>query len=334
MSETFMSTIRNMTDELRFFGPKEVLYHILLHRRIGNKEKYRTLYLMELDKKYAGLSKKQLADALKRQYENIVHRYLDYDQPLAFTEKIQWIKMFDNNQKKTELADKYAVRAWIIHQIGEQYLIPLIGVWDDFDKIDFSKLPSQFCLKTNHGSAMNLVVKDKEQLNVNEAAVLFNWWLMRPFWAGSIEPHYRIMPRKIIAEKYIEEMSGGLNDYKIHCFNGKPMFIQCIGDRDLKAHTGHQQNFDIDWNPLDWIFEDYPCFPNTVERPSCLTEMVSIAKKLAHGFTYVRVDLYEISGKVFFGEMTFTPASGFYPYRGTWTSEKDLELGSQLVLPL
>ena len=334
MSQGWKTKIHDFSDELKFFGHKEVFYHCLLNFHGLNYEKIRTLYLSELDKKYTKLNDTELAMALKWQYERNVHRNLNYKKPLAFTEKIQWIKMFDNNIIKTRLADKYAVCEWIAEQIGERYLVPIIGVWEHFEDIDFEKLPEKFCLKTNHGSAMNLVVKDKQHIDLNKTRKLFYWWMKRPFWAGTIEKHYQFMPRKIIAERYIEEMSGGLNDYKIHCFNGKPMFIQCIGDRDLTAHTGYQQNFDIDWNPLDWIFEDYPLFPNKVECPKCLEEMVFIAEKLAKSFIYVRVDLYEIGGKILFGEMTFTPASGFYPYRGTWTPEKDLELGSKLILPL
>lgn len=316
--------------ELKHFGAKAVIYHMLLLKNI-NVEKYRTLYWCELEKKYATLDDKQLAMYLKHIYEKIVNNNLNYKSAETFTQKIQWMKIYDNTSIKSRLADKYEVREWITKKIGSHYLIPLLGVWDSFDEIDFNKLPKSFCLKTNHGSAMNYVVKDKSKMNKTEVRELFHWWMQRPFWVGSLETHYRIIPRKIIAEKYIEEMSGGLLDYKIHCFNGKPMFIQCIGERDLKKHTGYQMNFDLNWKPLNWSFETYPLFKTTVKKPKCLSEMLHIAEVLSADFKYVRVDLYEIGGKVFFGEMTFTPSSGFYPYKGSWNKEKDKELGSYIV---
>lgn len=131
----------------------------------------------------------------------------------------------------------------------------------------------------------------------------------------------------------MRELDHSLYDYKIHCFNGRPAFIQCIGDRDLARHAGCQNNFDMEWNKLDWTFEDYPEFPYEVPKPQRLDKMIAYAEKLSAGFAYVRVDLYEIDNRVYFGEMTFTPASGLYPYRGTWTRELDERLGGWLRLP-
>ena len=141
------------------------------------------------------------------------------------------------------------------------------------------------------------------------------------------------MKPKIIAEKYIEQLDGQLYDYKFHCFNGKPIFIQCIGGRDLKKHTGFQNNYSLKWEKLDWTFEDYPQFPYNVEKPKALQEMIEIAERLSKDFLYVRIDLYDLKEKVLFGEMTFTPASGIYPYKGTWTKEKNAEIGRYLNLP-
>ena len=293
---------------------------------------YRGLYWNRLEKYYLETNEEQMKECLKQKYEKVMDTVLDFAHPRTFTEKIQWMKFFDCTSQKTRLADKYAVRKWIDETIGAEYLVPLLGVWESFTDIDFDLLPQSFCLKTNHGSGMNCVVKDKSKVNMKEEGRVFQWWMDCPFWIGTIETQYKNIQHKIIAEKYIEEMDGELYDYKFHCFNGKPMFVQCIGGRDLKKHTGYQMNFDLDWKPLDWIFEDYPAFPYDVQKPECLTEMIRIAEKLSSEFSYVRVDLYEISGKVFFGEMTFTPASGMYPYKGTWTREKDLELGDKLQL--
>ena len=241
------------------------------------------------------------------------------------------MKLYDSTYEKTRFADKYLVREWIKETIGERYLVPLLGVWDRFEDIDFDKLPENYVLKCNHGSGMNLVVKNN--LDKEKARELFDKWMNTNYaFRAGLEMHYADMPRKIIAEKYIEEMDGSLYDYKIHCFGGEPKFIQCIGDRDLKKHTGYQMNYDTEWHELDWTFEDYPRFPYEVAKPVCLDEMLDVAKKLSAGFSYVRVDLYEIKGNVLFGEMTFTPASGNYRYQGSFTRDVDMRLGEMIEL--
>lgn len=242
---------------------------------------------------------------------------MDFSNPVAFTEKSQWLKLYDATTVKTQLADKYRVREWIVKTIGEKYLVPLLGVWERFDDIEFSKLPNSFVLKMNHGSGMYLIVKDKSDFDIDLARKKYNAWVKRPFEAQGFEIHYRPIPKRIIAEKYITEMADTLYDYKFHCFNGKPVFIQCIGDRNYSAHTGNQNNYDLTWNKLDWIFEDYPAFTHDVPRPEHLDEMVEVATKLSKDFRYVRVDLYDLPSQVLFGEMTFTPGNGMYPYKRT-----------------
>ncbi len=123
-----------------------------------------------------------------------------------------------------------------------------------------------------------------------------------------------------------------LYDYKIHCFNGVPQFIQFIGDRNLAKHSAFQSNYDMNWKRLDWVFEDYPAFLKSSEPPTRLRDMEKVAEKLSAGIEYVRVDLYEVNGKIYFGEMTLTPNSGLYKYRGTYSREKDEELGRWIPL--
>ena len=269
----------------------------------------------------------------KAWYKRIMGRALNLDDPQRFTEKIQWMKLYDSTPEKTRLADKYLVREWVSEKIGEEYLVPLLGVWDSFDEIDFDSLPDEFVLKCNHGSGVNLVVEEKSKLDRGKAKARFDQWMKKDHaFINGLELHYSPIPRKIIAEKYIEEMSGPLYDYKIHCFEGNPTFIQCIGDRDLVHHTAYQNNYDLQWDELDWMFETFPRFPYQPGKPSRLKEMIEISGVLSEGFHYVRVDLYEISGKVLFGEMTFTPASGYYPYFGTFTEDIDRKLGDLIRL--
>lgn len=179
---------------------------------------------------------------------------LDFNDLRTFTEKLQWLKIFDATPIKSRLADKYLVRNWVAEKIGQEYLIPLLGVWDDFDDIDFDDLPDQFVLKCNHGSGMNIIVRDKKTFDKQQAREKLNSWLAFDYgMSDGIELHYTRIDRKIIAEKYIEEMNGGLLDYKFHCFNGTVKFIQTIGDRDLIKHTGHQNFYNLKWNALAGI---------------------------------------------------------------------------------
>ncbi|MBR4328550.1 MAG: glycosyltransferase [Candidatus Riflebacteria bacterium] len=235
---------------------------------------------------------------------------LNLANPKTFNEKLQWLKLNDNSDLKTTLSDKYAVRSWISKKIGEQYLIPLLGVWSSFDKICFDNLPKSFVLKCNHGSGFNLIVKDKSKLDLNNTAQLFDKWLKTNYaYLYGLELQYKNIKPKIIAEQYIEQLDGNLLDYKIHCFNGEPKIIQVTGDRDFKTDKAKGCFFDLDWNKID-IPTNCDLFEKLPRRPDNIDEIISIAKKLGADFKYVRVDLYDISNRILFGEMTFTPYSG------------------------
>lgn len=317
----------NLIDIEEIIKMKNILYDLMRKNEI-----LITFAYCFRDNKYKKMSLEQIENHIRHQYKKKMKTELDLVNPQTFTEKIQWLKLYGCTEEKTTLSDKYLVREWIKNTIGEEYLIPLIGAWDSFEEITFDKLPEKFCLKMNHGSSMNFVVLDKEKMNFSDAKNRFHLWEKRPFYAGTFETQYYGIQRKIIAEKYICEIDNNLFDYKFHCFDGKPMFIQCIGDRDLKAHKGYQNNFDLDWNKLDWTFEDYPSFIKEIHEPKNLEKMIELASKLSSGFNYVRVDLYNINGKIYFGEMTFTPASGIYPYRKSWTKALDKKLGDMLKL--
>lgn len=316
--------------EFKSFGIKSVIHHVLY--KLCHSEMEATKMLKEREKALNKLSEKAFKELIQEWYETTYNMPLSFENPVTFSEKINLLKLCDENDAKefAVLADKYMVREWVSQTIGEQYVIPQLAVWDSLEQISFDDLPNEFVLKMNHGSAMNYVVKNKKKLDVKDLKKKFAAWVDRPFEAVTFENHYKLIPKKIIAETYIKEFSGGLYDYKIHCFHGEPKFIQCIGDRNLEKHTGYQANFDLNWNKLDWIFEDYPQFPYNVEKPKNLQEMIEIAKKLSAKFNYVRVDLYDLGDRVLFGEMTFTPASGMYPYKGSWTRELDIELGEMI----
>lgn len=251
---------------------------------------------------------------------------LNLENPSTFNEKIQWLKLYDSTALKTKLADKYLVREWVAQQIGEEYLIPLLGVWDHFDEIDFDKLPQQFVLKANHGSGWNIIVKDKSKLDKTDAKEKFDLWMTQNYsFQAGLELHYMNIPPKIIAEEYIENMDD-LYDYKFMCFDGKVAFLWV----DTERYTNHRRTlYDLSWNQK----KEFICYPpseQTIKRPDNLDEMISLAEKLSQGFSHVRVDFYEIDGNVRFGELTFTSETGVALIT---PPEFHQELGSLITLP-
>lgn len=314
-----MTAYKKMKMELKWFGVKELAYHII-YRGFHNEDCFIKM-LEERDKCCRSMGLDEMKSIVEEQYEWIMNEPIDIDAPQTFNQKIQWLKIYDTTPKKTCLADKYLVREWVKEQIGQEYLIPLLGVWKSTDEIDFDALPEQFCLKANHGSGMNYVVSSKSnltELDKKKIRKVANNWLRNPFYAISMEFQYKDIPRRIIAEEYIEETGGNLYDYKIHCFNGEPRIIQVIGNRSLSEHTAKEAFFDTEWNRNDFMYHTYIQYEEALDKPDNLKDMLNIAKVLSRGFIYVRVDLYDIDGTIKFGEMTFTPAAGYCTWGGVY----------------
>ena len=255
-------------------------------------------------------------------------KILDIENPKSFNEKLQWLKLYDRNPEYTKMVDKYEVRKYIAEKIGEEYLIPLLGVWDNPDDIDFDALPDQFVLKCTHNSGLGMCIcKDKSKLNIGKVkkdlrkALKENYYLKNREW-----PYKNVNPR-IIAEKYMVDESGvELKDYKFFCFNGKPALIQVDFDR-FKSHK--RNLYTLDWEFVDAQIE----FPNeknrVIERPSSINKMIAIASQLSSGFAHVRVDLYSIGNKIYFGELTFFHGSGMENFIPV---ELDYKLGKMIIL--
>lgn len=255
-------------------------------------------------------------------------RKFDIYNPQTFNEKIQWIKVFDSTPLKTRLADKYLVRDWITEKIGAEYLVPLLGVWDSFDDIDFNSLPNQFVLKCNHGSGWNIIVKDKSKLDLKEARCKLESWIKKNYAFKRGELQYLNIPPKIIAEQYLENINQ-LYDYKIMCFNGEPKFLWVDEDRFIK----HKRSlFSLDWKPLPFkICEKYDSISDPEKaKPESLDLMIDLARTLCQGFAHVRIDFYAVDGKVYFGEMTFTSTSGL---DRIVPEEWNNKIGNMLILP-
>ncbi len=289
--------------------------------------------LVEDDNYYAILDREEFAYALSRWFYQDGH-YLDLENPVTFNEKIQWLKVYGDQKLMSRLADKYLVREWVRKQIGDKYLVKLLGKWEHFDEINFDELPNRFVLKCNHGCGYNIIVKDKRLFDISDAKKKIDQWMSEDFGIkGAFEHHYSLIDRKIIAEEYIEQIDGGLYDYKVHCFNGEPHFVEVIGERGLEQHEGRECVFNTKWEKQDWLSGVYPCFTHDVPMPQCLAELLDVARKLSQGTSYVRVDLYILEDGIKVGEMTFTPGGGAYPYNDGWTREANIVLGNLLHLP-
>lgn len=272
------------------------------------------------------LSLKGKKKLLEKMYSKLVGGTINWEHPIKYSEKMQWKKLYSIDPIETLLSDKFAVREWIKNKIGEEYLIPLYGVWDKFDDIDFDTLPNQFVLKTNHGSATNYIVKNKSLLNIKQARKDFNKWLKTDYGWKSLELQYSKIERKIIAEELLQ-FKGGIEDYKFLCFNGEIYYIWIDTDR----FSNHKRNiYDLDWNIQPWNQKDYGNIEFDVPKPKNFDKMIEIVQTLCSGFSHVRVDLYNIDGRIYFGEMTFTNGSGF---EKIIPDQYDIELGQLWNLP-
>lgn len=285
--------------------------------------------LLKKTKKFESIPEDKYAEVIEEEYSKVLGHTLNWNNLQTYTEKMQWEKIYDKNPMKTMLADKYCVREWIENKIGNEYLIPLIGVWDSFDDIDFDLLPNQFVLKTNHGTGTNLIVKSKEELNLKRTKRMFEDWMKTDYaFTNSIQLHYREIPRKIIAEKYLETELGELQDYKFLCFDGKPCFCWV----DLGRFSKHTRTvFNMNWELQPWTQATYGISSHDIPKPKNFDKMVEIATILSQGFSHVRVDLYNVDGKIYFGEMTFTNGSGLDPIV---PEEYDKVLGDYWKLPI
>ena len=266
---------------------------------------------------------------LKLAYKGHMKQTLDLKNPKTFNEKLQWLKLYDRKDIYTKLVDKYNVREYISQMIGEEYLIPLIGVYDCFDDINFNELPEQFVLKCTHDSGGVVICKDKANFDISKARLKINKSMKRNFYYVGREWPYKNIKPKVICEKYMVDESGTeLKDYKFMCFHGDPKVIQ--------YHYGRFENhrqylYDLEGNILPFNNLGYTNEGAPKLDMSIIEKMIPIAKKLSKDLNQIRVDFYFINGKVYFGELTFFDASGFEKI----VPEKyDYLLGSWIDLPM
>jgi len=239
--------------------------------------------------------------------------------PQTLADKVSYISLYGLSDKEVRCTDKWEVRKYVAEKGLEHILIPVHGsATSSVDELDFSVFPNQFVLKATHGCRMNYICLDKEQLNQSECKKMARQWLKTTYGTYSVEPHYREISHRVYCETYIGD-DGRLIDYKIHCLNGEPSFILVCGDRNVEEGRCSALSlylFDTQWNPIDMLQRYRSEVPGEgiIPKPKNLAQMLAIARKLSEDFNFVRVDLYESDGRVLFGELTFTPANGVFPY--------------------
>lgn len=282
---------------------------------------------------FKSLIPERYSDDLARLYYNLTYRYrfksihgtaLNMKDPTSYHDKIFYRKINGNYKNMARIADKYQVRDYVREIIGNNYLVPILGVYEKLEISDFEDLPKSFVVKTNHGSGENHVsiVKNKETENISELVRKFNHSVTVDFGNRQGEDFYKLIEKKIIIEEYLGDVNSVPKDYKIHCFGGEKVFIVV----DEGRFSDHRRSvFDSDWNLLSMRINNFPMVKDR-SRPKNLRLMIELAIKLSEPFDYIRVDFYNIDGRIFFGELTQTPGNGF----STLTPKKYADLWASL----
>ena len=254
---------------------------------------------------------------------------LNLDHPVTFNEKLQWLKIHDRNPLYTTLVDKVEVKKYVAKIIGEEHIIPTIGVFDSVDEIDFEKLPNKFVLKCTHDSNGVVICKDKSFLDIEQTKEKLKKGLNRSYYSLNREWPYKNVTPRIIAEQYMEDETGELRDYKFFCFNGEVKALFIASDRTKKEQTKFDF-FDENFNHLPFT-NGHPNSSKEIRKPEGFEQMKIIASKLSQNIPHVRVDLYSVRGKIYFGELTFYHWSGFTPFV---PQEWDNRFGEFIKLPI
>lgn len=299
---------------------KTLLHYIFYDRRtlkLALLQKSATLY--RSDAKY-----------LKKLFKLRMGKDLNLDNPKTFNEKLQWLKLYNRKPEYTRMVDKYEAKRYVADIIGEEYIIPTLGVWERFEDINFDALPNQFVLKTTHGGGNTGVVicKDKNTFDILRAKKKLEASLKQDIYISLREWPYKNVKRRIIAEEYVVDSNGELNDFKFFCFNGDPKVMLVATERNSKTGVCFDY-FDMEFNHLPFE-QGGPNSKQLLTRPEAMADMIQIAKSLSRNIPQVRVDLYNVDGRIFFGEMTFFDSSGMAEFN---PQEWDRIFGDWIELP-
>ncbi len=264
---------------------------------------------------------------LKLIYRARVGEKLNLKNPQNLTEKMQWQKLYDRKEIYHNYVDKFLVRDVIKEKIGEEYLIPLIKVYDNQKQINWDELPDKFVLKATHTSGDVIVCKDKNKLDIDEANDMIEKWYKRDYYPISREWPYKGLKPRVVCEEFLSDEGSVPLDYKIMCFNGKPETIEVNKGRFIN-HT--IEIYDTQWNKLNVYTDDYGYVETLTPKPEKLDEILEIAKKLSEGLIQCRIDLYYVNNKIYFSEITFFSGAGFDSYK---PESFDKYLSDKFVIP-
>ena len=255
---------------------------------------------------------------------------MDLDNPKTFSEKMQWLKLYDRNPEYTKMVDKAEAKKYVASIIGEEHIIPTIGVYNSFDEINFDKLPNEFVMKATHSSGDIYICKDKNKINYEELKNMVNKWLNKKYYTITKEwPYKNVKPKVIIEKNMTTENQKELIDYKFFCFNGKPKLMQ-ISEGTSNHKTTKVGFTNMEYKKTKLHREDYKQLENLPQKPNNFEKMQELAKKLSSNIPFVRVDFYDIENQIYFGELTFYPGGGYIPFE---PKEYDKILGDMLQLP-
>ena len=267
---------------------------------------------------------------LKYAYRVHLGKKLDLKHPVTFNEKMQWLKLYDRRPEYTTMVDKYAVKQYVAEKIGEEYIIPTLGVWDTFDDIDFDTLPEQFVLKCTHDSGGLVICTDKSKLDKDSIKGLLGKYLKRDYYSIHREWPYKNVKPRIIAEAYMEDSATlELRDYKFFCFDGEVKVLFIATERSSDTEETKFDFFDENFVHLPFT-NGHPNAATPPSKPQNFELMKELAKKLSNGVPHLRVDFYEADGKIYFGELTFYHWSGMVPFD---PPKWDRKLGDWIKLP-
>lgn len=282
---------------------------------------------------------KKLPDELylKIHYRLCLGKHLNINNPKTFSEKLQWLKLNDRKESYVKMVDKYEVKKYVAKMIGDKYIVPTLGVWDNVEQIDWDKLPSKFVLKCTHDSGGLVICKDKSRFDIDMAKYKLNKALKNDYYSKGREWPYKNVKRKIIAEKYLNTSKddklnvSDLADYKFFCFSGKPKFCQVILDRSVDETIDF---FNMKWEKCDFLGlaaqnEVFAHSKKEIPEPKNFEKMKYFSSILSKDIPFSRIDFYEIDGKLYFGEITFYPASGFGEFSPEEWNEK---IGDMITL--
>lgn len=280
-------------------------------------------------RRFEGLTEEEIRKVIEWQYYTIAGRWPDMDHPKTFTEKLQWIKWRRRDPLMVRLSDKVAVRDFIRERGCGQYLIPALGIWESAEAVDFNALPEKFAIKVNWGCQQNIICTDKAKLDIEEARRKLHAWMMphANHYYSFLEWAYKGISPKIIAEEFMDD-GHGLRDFKFYCFAGEPTHCFVCDGRESGETT--YTTFDLDFNRLDVTLGGMKRYAGRLEKPVAWDEMLEVCRKLSKGIPFVRVDLYDVRGRVMVGELTCYPGAG-------WAVPDpislDFEMGKLLPIP-